>query len=507
MAYLVYLLILGSSIFLTLKYQTNKLKAKTNIQEAHLRAEAAEAQAQIAEAQAQAANFETKAIETQKQALENENLQRIESETKIKQKNLELEEANLKLKELDEVKAKFAAMLVHDLKSPLTVVNLTLEMLLAKTFDPDPDLVNMVTSSEESIKKIVTLVNEMLEFYQSDSQEMRFHFQIIDLFEALNYATEIAKIAASKKNISIKLTVKDSLPLISADTSKLERVFSNLLSNAIKFTPEGGQISLVAWTEEGTGVETGLHLINVSITDTGEGILAEEIPFIFDPYRQAKSSSKKAGVGLGLAIVKRILAAHSGNINVHSQLGIGTCFTITLPALAEALRPQIKLLKSPLEIKPLESFSTSSKTFTIPQPIKIEYVSSILPKKVLVVDDEIINRKILLSKLISLGYQVDTANNGKEALNAYLQTSYDLILMDHNMPEMNGLEAICEIRRLESDSKHTPIITITANSKETISEYDTIGIDGYIEKPFNFKRLEEVIKHLLENKEIITLNS
>ncbi|KAF0249194.1 MAG: Signal transduction histidine kinase, partial [bacterium] len=324
LAYLVYLLILGSSIFLTLKYQTNKLKAKTNIQEAHLRAEAAEAQAQIAEAQAQAANFETKAIETQKQALENENLQRIESETKIKQKNLELEEANLKLKELDEVKAKFAAMLVHDLKSPLTVVNLTLEMLLAKTFDPDPDLVNMVTSSEESIKKIVTLVNEMLEFYQSDSQEMRFHFQIIDLFEALNYATEIAKIAASKKNISIKLTVKDSLPLISADTSKLERVFSNLLSNAIKFTPEGGQISLVAWTEEGTGVETGLHLINVSITDTGEGILAEEIPFIFDPYRQAKSSSKKAGVGLGLAIVKRILAAHSGSINVHSQLGIGT---------------------------------------------------------------------------------------------------------------------------------------------------------------------------------------
>lgn len=506
LAYFLYILLVSSSIFLIVKYQTNKLKIKANIQEAHLRAEAAEAQAKVAEVQAKVATFETQALEIKRQALEKENLQRIENETKIKQKNLELEEANLKLKELDEVKAKFAAMLVHDLKSPLTVVNLTLEMLLAKAIDPDPDLVGMVSNSEESIKKIVKLVNEMLEFYQSDAQEMHFELKPTNLLESLNYSVEVAKIAASKKNISVNLTPPDSLPLISADISKLERVFSNLLSNAIKFTSEGGQITLAIWTEEGIGVETGLHLVNISITDTGEGIVAEEIPFIFEPYRQAKSSNQKAGVGLGLAIAKRILAAHSGNITVQSQLGIGTCFTITLPALAESTKLEIKPLKPSLQRKPLEMPIINVKNSITSENINKEQ-TSLTAKKILVVDDELLNRKILSKKLIALGYQVDTANDGKEAISAYLHNNYDLILMDHNMPEMNGLEASCEIRRLDGEAKHTFIIAITANSKEILSEYESVKVDGYIEKPFNFNQLEETIKDLFLELETISLNS
>lgn len=265
-------------------------------------------------------------------------LARIENQLKISRlqkemafKNEELAHANLKLKELDRIKANFAAMLVHDLKSPLSVIKGTLE-LFSYEESLDTTLKDLVTTSERSVDKMLNLINEALDIFRNDAQDVTLEVKSINPETLLRSVAEEARLAALSARITVECSIEPKLPSILADPDKLERVFANLLSNAIKFTPEGGRISLDAITVSGTGVESGLTFVQVSLTDTGEGIPADTLPYIFEPYRQARSQRSALGVGLGLAIVKRIIAEHGGNISVRSQVGVGTCFTVMLPA-------------------------------------------------------------------------------------------------------------------------------------------------------------------------------
>ncbi|MBX7221733.1 MAG: hybrid sensor histidine kinase/response regulator [Blastocatellia bacterium] len=265
-------------------------------------------------------------------------LARIENQLKISRlqkemafKNEELANANLKLKELDRIKANFAAMLVHDLKSPLSVIKGTLE-LFSYEESLDTTLKDLVTTSERSVDKMLNLINEALDVFRNEAQDVTLEVKSINPETLLRGVAEEARLAALSARITVETNIEPKLPSLLADPDKLERVFANLLSNAIKFTPQGGRISLDAKTVSGTGVESGLTFVQVSLTDTGEGIPADTLPYIFEPYRQARSQRSALGVGLGLAIVKRIIAEHGGNISVRSQLGVGTCFTVMLPA-------------------------------------------------------------------------------------------------------------------------------------------------------------------------------
>jgi PAS domain S-box-containing protein len=255
--------------------------------------------------------------------------------TLVAQKN-ELAEANLKLQELDRIKANFTATLVHDLKSPLAAVKSTLEMLVQMDDLSREEASSFIAASENRIEKVLNLINEMLEVSRTESQGMKLSCKTFAPEHFLRKCVEEAQLSATSCKVKVDACFEPDLPAISADPSKLERVFSNLLSNAIKFTPRGGTIMLEAWTIKGTGVESGLRLLLISITDTGKGIPAEELPYIFEPYRQARSKRSSLGVGLGLAIVKHIVAAHGGNVTVRSQLGVGTRFTVSLPAIQYA---------------------------------------------------------------------------------------------------------------------------------------------------------------------------
>ena len=252
-------------------------------------------------------------------------------EAKVEARTRDLQEANLKLKELDQLKANFTATLVHDLKSPLTVVNTTLELIKDDEDLNMGPLKPLVEAAERNVQKILNLVNEVLDFYRADSTEKKYKFQVMSPVQFLNDCAESARLTAAPLGITFEKKIPTSLPLLCADFEQLDRVFSNLLSNSIKFTPSGGTICVEVTIIQGKGVETGLTLLAVSITDTGEGIPAEDIPYLFEPYQQAQSNKKRAGVGLGLAIVKRIVAAHGGNISVRSQLGVGSTFTVVLP--------------------------------------------------------------------------------------------------------------------------------------------------------------------------------
>lgn len=243
----------------------------------------------------------------------------------------ELAEANIQLREMAEIKANFTAMLVHDLKSPLSVVKATLDFLSI-----DGDVVAgpygaLVHASVKTISKILAMIGELLEVFRTDSKEIHLRRESVKFTEFLKEFLENTRIAAQSENLVLETTIPPTLPDMAIDVGKLERALSNLLSNAIKFTPAGGTISVEVSEVMHMQSGVGRTAVLIRISDTGEGIEPDVLPIIFDPYRQGQSGKGRLGVGLGLAIVKRIIEAHNGTISATSQLGKGTTFTLLLP--------------------------------------------------------------------------------------------------------------------------------------------------------------------------------
>jgi signal transduction histidine kinase/ligand-binding sensor domain-containing protein len=335
-AYTGYGVLFSLFFFGAFRLQATRLRIRARLREAALRAEVAEKEQQVAIEQVRAKEIETA-------ALERENLRRALAESVLQAKNDELAEANERLKEIDNIKQGFTAMLVHDLKSPLTSVKSVLELLDSGNTDLQPlDVTELVRGSQENLEQVVHLVDEVLEVFRSENRDIQIVRTLLNPKDILNRCIQNAQATALTKRISLSGRLAANLPLIEGDFGKLERVFLNLLSNALKFTPPGGVITVEASAVEGKGVETGLRLVMVTITDTGPGIPAEDLPYIFDPYRQSTEGRAKVGVGLGLAIVKRVAAAHGGSVSVRSQVGVGSSFTVLLPALAEPLPDPVR---------------------------------------------------------------------------------------------------------------------------------------------------------------------
>lgn len=245
----------------------------------------------------------------------------------LEQQNQSLNDANLKLKEIHILKANFTAMLVHDLRSPLTSVGLILEAIKdGRTLRP-----STAQQAIESFQRVETLLEEMLELHRSEYAEVPLQTDTIETTPWLQGIGGEFSLQAQAKGLQFQTQWPDGLPTLLGDRSKLDRVLHNLLGNAIKFTPKGGAVKLEAALEFGAGVEAGLRFFRISVIDTGRGIPAEQLPFIFDPFRQSESGDIHRGFGLGLAIVQRLVAAHHGQIRAQSQLGFGSHFTVLLP--------------------------------------------------------------------------------------------------------------------------------------------------------------------------------
>jgi two-component system sensor histidine kinase/response regulator len=245
----------------------------------------------------------------------------------LEQQNQSLLDANLKLKEIHVLKANFTAMLVHDLRSPLTSVGLTLEMLQSGQ-TPRPGIIDQAM---DSFQRVQGLLDEMLDLHRSEHGQMPLRSDAIDPVAWLQGFADQFSVRAQAEGVLFQTYWPESLTPITGDRSKLDRVLHNLLSNAIKFTPRGGAVKLEATVEFGAGVEAGLRFLRIAVIDTGRGIPAEQLPFIFDPFRQSEPGDAIRGFGLGLAIVQRLVAAHHGQIRAQSQSGFGSNFTVLLP--------------------------------------------------------------------------------------------------------------------------------------------------------------------------------
>ncbi len=189
----------------------------------------------------------------------------------------------------------------------------------------------MIDQAVDSFQRVQGLLDEMLDLHRSEHGQMALRSDAIDPVAWLQGFADQFSLRAQAEGILFQTQWPETLPPIQGDRSKLDRVLHNLLGNAIKFTPRGGAVKLEAAVEFGAGVEAGLRFLRIAVIDTGRGIPAEQLPFVFDPFRQSDPGDAHRGFGLGLAIVQRLVAAHHGQIRAQSQLGFGSNFTVLLP--------------------------------------------------------------------------------------------------------------------------------------------------------------------------------
>jgi PAS domain S-box-containing protein len=235
-----------------------------------------------------------------------------------------LADALERLRELDRVKASFAAMLAHDLRSPLGTVSIALD-LLSRQLDvrDQSDLLPIAESATISCGGLLTLVDEMLYIFRTDSEEIALDPVPLDVVAVVRETLAGLMAQASRAGIRFAADLPHESPPLVADAVGLRRVLTNLVANAVKFTPEGGEVRVAVLGRDDGAVE-------FRVSDTGEGIHADALPHVFDPYWQGPSKRSRVGMGLGLAIVKRIVEAHGGWVSAASVVGEGSTFTVVI---------------------------------------------------------------------------------------------------------------------------------------------------------------------------------
>ncbi len=393
-----------------------------------------------------------------------------------------LQEQRDRAEQAQQAKTDFLFQMSHDIRTPMNAI-IGFANFIKTSNDLDAIHSNYVVKLEMASQQLLMLINEALEMSRIESGKLVFHQEMLDLRSVITNVLTVVQIQISEKDLDISADIDVVHPVVSCDRNHMNRVMMNLLSNAVKFTPTGGRIT-VSLHEKPEAPE-GYSAFELKVADTGIGMSPEFLKKVFDPFEREQTSTVSGiqGTGLGLSIVKRIVESSGNTISVESTQGVGTVFTIdlTLPRgdASEAIAG------SDAAVPTVEQMA--------------EYFRN---KRILLVEDNEFNLTIAQILLENAGFLVETAADGQVAVNKVINAPadhyYDAILMDIQMPHMNGYEATRIIRALPNARSGIKIIAVTANAFETDrTAAIEAGMDEHISKPIDVNLLYRVLREVL----------
>lgn len=395
---------------------------------------------------------------------------------KVEQRTEELANTNAELARATRMKDEFLANMSHELRTPLNAVLGLSEGLLDEVYAPLTIKQKKAVSSIKTCgQHLLELINDILDLAKIESGKLEINKTLVNINTLCSSIWSFIKQQASRKNIQLSFKIASDIDKVWIDELRIRQVLINLLSNAIKFTLNGGSVKLVI------NADKEAKQIYFRVDDTGIGIDASNLSKLFQPFVQIESSlsRKYPGTGLGLALVQKIACLHAGSVTVSSEVDKGSSFTVTLPYITT-----VEFTSQPTE-PTISAQDTSNSDILLNRPL------------ILIADDNPTNAELMSEFLVKCAYQPIVVCDGLEAVQLATLHKPQLIIMDVQMPQLDGLTAIQRIREVPELSQ-IPIIALTALSTEDKQRCIEAGASEFLNKPVSLKYLNSVIKKLLD---------
>lgn len=395
----------------------------------------------------------------------------------------ELEKAAIEARMANEAKTRFLFNMSHDIRTPINAI-IGFADLLEKHLDDKKRVLDYISKIKHSSSFLLSLINYVLEMARIESGKATLKTETGDLKNLVNTLNDVFEPSIEEKKLQYTCNLKVENPYVHCDKTKLREILLNVISNSIKYTPEGGSVT-VDITEEGYDAEKKVSFYRFTIEDTGIGMSKKYLPHIFEEFSREHTSteSKVIGTGLGLPIVKSLVDLMGGTIEVSSEVAVGTKTIIILPFLVS---------------------EEECKDAVQEQQESTKLLALLMGKRILLAEDNELNAEIAITILEEEGLKVEWAEDGIKCLEMIKKVPedyYDMILMDIQMPNMDGYRTTEEIRSLPDKRAQIPIVAMTANvfDEDKKKAYEA-GMNGYIAKPIDTKAIFSTLGEILQGK-------